>query len=615
MHDSVARRRPRTSATARRDVGHLSDFTATPRMLFIAALAVPIGALGACAAWVLSHLIALITNLVWYQRLSADPVSVGATHHNPLLILGAPVLGGLIVGLMARYGSEKIRGHGMPETIEAILLGGSKVAPRVAVLKPVSAAVSIGTGGPFGAEGPIIMTGGALGSLLAQFLHLTADERKALLVSGAAAGMAATFNTPFAALLLAVELLLFEWRPRSFVPVATAVSVAAVLRPALLGSGALFPAAGTLHITALTCALCLVSGIACGLLAVVATRLVYASEDGFRRLPVHWMWWPALGGVIIGVGGLFVPQALGVGYDVIGAELDGSIGLGLVVGILIVKTLIWSLSLGSGTSGGVLAPMFMIGGALGALEAHVFPAVGPGFWALIALAGVLGGVMRSPITGVMFAVELTHRFDALLPLIIGACTAYAFSVLVLERSVLTEKIARRGFHLSREYDVDPLEILFVGEVMQRDVRAFVGDVTAGAALTAISGHDPAELMGRRQMLYPVLDVDGRLLGVVTRTALETVVHDGESGLPLARLCIPATVTHPDATLRAAAMTMAANDINRLPVVDRDNPDIVLGMVSLPMLLAGRARDHHEEHAAQRILRLPTIRPSRVGAPA
>ncbi|MVU76339.1 CBS domain-containing protein [Nocardia sp. ET3-3] len=580
-------------------------------MLFIAALAVPIGALGAGAAWALSHLIAIITNLVWYQRFSTTTTGIGAGHHNPLLILGAPVLGGLIVGLMARYGSEKIRGHGMPETIEAILLGGSKVAPRVAVLKPVSAAVSIGSGGPFGAEGPIIMTGGALGSLLAQFLHLTADERKALLVSGASAGMAATFNTPFAALLLAVELLLFEWRPRSFVPVATAVSVAAVLRPALLGSGALFPAVGALHITALTCALCVVSGIASGLLAVVATRLVYASEDGFARLPVHWMWWPALGGLIIGVGGIFVPQALGVGYDVIGAELDGSIGLGLVVGILIVKTLIWSLSLGSGTSGGVLAPMFMIGGALGALEAHVFPAVGPGFWALIALAGVLGGVMRSPITGVVFAVELTHRFDALLPLIIGACTAYAVSVLVLKRSVLTEKIARRGYHLSREYDVDPLEILFVGEVMQDDVLAFSAQDTAGGALAAISGHHPDEVVDRRQMLYPILDDDRRLLGVVTRTALETVVHEDESDTPLGRLCVPAVVTHPEETLRAAAMTMAANDINRLPVVDRDNPDVVLGMVSLTMLLAGRVRDHHEEHAAQQFLRLPRMRSSRV----
>lgn len=595
-----------------RDVGHLGDFTATPRMLLITALAIPIGLMGAAAAWVLSKLIGLISNLVFYQRLDTALVAPGAIHHNPLLILCAPIVGGLIVGLMARYGSEKIRGHGMPETIEAVLLGGSKIAPRVAALKPVSAAVSIGTGGPFGAEGPIIMTGGALGSLLAQFLHLTADERKTLLVAGATAGMTGIFNTPFAALLLAVELLLFEWRPRSFVPVAAAVSVAALLRPELMGSGALFPAIGTLHVTAAACGLCVVSGIASGLLAVLATALVYASEDAFRRLPLHWMWWPAIGGVIIGVGGLFVPQALGVGYDVIGAELDGSIGLGLVVGILVVKTLIWSLSLGSGTSGGVLAPMFMIGGALGALESHVFPAVGPGFWALVGLVGVLGGVLRSPITGVVFAVELTHRFDALLPLIIGATTAYAVSVLLLKRSVLTEKIARRGYHLSREYDVDPLEILFVDEVMQREVRAFLGDVTAGTALAALSGHDPADRTARRQMLYPILAVDGTLDGVVTRSSLEALVHAGDTEAPLTDLVIPPIVAHPDDTLRAVAMTMAANDIDRMPVVERGRPDIVIGMVSLTMLLAGRVRDLAEARDAERVFRvpLPTWRPDR-----
>jgi H+/Cl- antiporter ClcA len=380
-----------TATSKPRNVGHLGDFTATPRILVIATLALPIGAASAVVAWALLRLIGLITNAVFYQRLGTRLVAPGSGHHHPAVVLLAPILGGLVIGMMARYGSEKIRGHGMPEAIESILLGGSKIAPRVAALKPVSAAIAIGTGGPFGAEGPIIMTGGAVGSLFAQFLHLTADERKTLLVAGATGGMAATFNSPFAALMLAVELLLFEWRPRSYVPVAVAVSVAAVVRRPLLGTAALFPSSGVLHLSYAVFALCVVSGIASALLAVCATRLVYAAEDAFRRLPVHWMWWPAIGGLVIGIGGLIVPQALGVGYNVIGAELSGTIGLKLVIGILIVKTLIWSLSLGSGTSGGVLAPMFMIGGALGALEAHVFPTVGPGFWALVALAGVLGG--------------------------------------------------------------------------------------------------------------------------------------------------------------------------------------------------------------------------------
>jgi H+/Cl- antiporter ClcA len=593
-----------------RDVHHLGDFTATRRMLVITALALPVGAVSAVVAWALLRLIGIITNAIFYERFDTRLVAPGDGHHNPLVVLFAPIVGGLVIGAMARYGSEKIRGHGMPEAIESILLGGSKVAPRVAVLKPVSAAIAIGTGGPFGAEGPIIMTGGAIGSLFAQFLRLTADERKTLLVAGAAGGMAATFNTPFAALMLAVELLLFEWRPRSYVPVAASVCLATVIRYPLLGRGALFHVdLAPLHITAVAELLCVVTGIASGLLALIATVLVYAAEDGFRRLPVHWMWWPAIGGLIIGIGGLIVPQALGVGYNIIGQELDGSIGLKLVVGILVVKTLIWSLSLGSGTSGGVLAPMFMIGGALGALEEHIFPHVGPGFWALVALAGVLGGVMRSPFTGVIFALELTHRFDALLPLVIGASTAFAVSVLVLKRSVLTEKIARRGFHLSREYDVDPLEILFVGEAMERDVLTYEVDLPADQALRTITGTDPTQVAARRQMLYPVVSDDDHLVGVITRTLLETAVHDGRGCLAVGELCITEPiVTHADQTLREVASAMAANEVDKMPVVDRDDPTKIVGLVSLTMLLAGRLKDLQESRDSERVLRLKVIRP-------
>jgi H+/Cl- antiporter ClcA len=601
-------------AAAPRDVGHLGDFTATPRMLLVTAIAVPIGAVSACVAWALLRLIGLITNLVFYARVDTSLVAPGSGHHNPIVVLCAPVVGGLVIGVLARYGSERIRGHGMPEAIEAILLGGSKVQPRVALLKPVSSAIAIGTGGPFGAEGPIIMTGGATGSLLAQFLRLTADERKTLLVAGSAAGMAATFNTPFAAIMLAVELLLFEWRPRSYVPVAAAVCVGTVVRYPLLGRGVLFQVPlAPLHLSVPADLLCVALGVASGLLALLATVLVYAAEDAFRRLPVHWMWWPAIGGVIIGIGGLIVPQALGVGYNIIGAELNGSIGLRLVIGVLIVKTVIWSLSLGSGTSGGVLAPMFMIGGALGALAAHVFPHVGAGFWALVALAGVLGGVMRSPLTGVVFALELTHRLDALLPLVIGASTAFAVSVLVLKRSVLTEKIARRGYHLSREYDVDPLEILFVGEVMEPDIVTFEADVSAQAALDEVSGTDPAHLRARRQMLYPVMDRTGRMCGIVTRTMLETAVHDHAGGQPLAALAVPRpVVTHADETLRAVALAMAANEVDKLPVVDRDDPTRVIGIVSLTMLLAGRLRDLQEAREREQVLRLRIVRPRWLG---
>ncbi|MFN8163825.1 MAG: chloride channel protein [Solirubrobacterales bacterium] len=528
--------------TARpRDLRHLGDFGMAPRALAIAGLAIPVGVLSAGVAWCLLRLIGLITNLVFYQRLGTALVAPGEGHHSPALIILAPVCGGLAIGLMARFGSEKIRGHGIPEAIESILVSGSKVQPRVALLKPIASAVAIGTGGPFGAEGPIIMTGGALGSIWAQFLHLTADERKTLLVAGAAAGMAATFNAPLASVLLAVELLLFEWRPRSFIPVVAAVAVATIVRVPMLGSGALFPApTGALQLDAAAYGLCIASGILAGLLALLATTLVYLSEDTFQRLPIHWMWWPALGGVIVGIGGLVVPQALGVGYNVIESELNGTITLDLIVGILVVKTLIWSLSLGSGTSGGVLAPMLMIGGALGGLEATVFPHVGPGFWPLVGLAGVLGGVMRSPLTGVVFALELTHRYEALLPLLIGATVAYAVSILVLRRSVLTEKIARRGLHLTREYSVDPLEVLFVGDVM---------------------------------------------------SAVEPVASSTEK-----------IVAHPDDTLRHVAYAMAEHGVTRLPVVDRDDHSKAVGVVSLEQLLQGRLRDLYEERHSEQVLR-------------
>ncbi|OBJ40633.1 chloride channel protein [Mycobacterium colombiense] len=461
--------------------GRLADFVVDRRMLLITALAVPIGALAAGAAWCLLRLIGLVTNLVFYQRWAVGLVAPGSHPHPWWLLLGAPVAGGLVVGVMARLGSEKIRGHGMPEAIEAILTQGSRVEPKVAILKPISAAISIGTGGPFGAEGPIIMTGGALGSILAQHLHLTADERKILLVSGAAGGMAATFNSPLASILLAVELLLFEWRPRSMIPVTAAVVVATVVRQFILGGAPVFPV-DVAHLSRIDWKIDLLALVigACGaVVAIAATRLVYLAEDAFSRLPIHWMWWPAIGGLVIGAGGLVEPRALGVGYDVIDALLTGRATLSLIVGILVVKTAIWSLSLGSGTSGGVLAPVFMIGGALGALVGQGLPQVFPGFWAILGLAAVVGGVMRSPLTGIVFTLELTHAWPALLPLIVASTTAYAASVMMLDRSVLTEKIARRGLHLTRDYTTDPLEAFFVADVMHPEPA----DIPTGGSVT------------------------------------------------------------------------------------------------------------------------------------
>ena len=587
---------------------HLGDFTVSAKTIPIVLLAAGIGVIGTFVAAALLDLIALITNLVFFQRISLVAVAPGSAPHSAWLILLAPIAGGLVVGAMARFGSEAIRGHGMPEAIDTILRGGSKVRPRVAILKPVSAAISIGTGGPFGAEGPIIMTGGAFGSICAQLLELTADERKTLLVAGAAAGMTATFNAPFASILLAIELLLFEWRPRSFLPVTAAAAVAAILRAHVLGPDPIFPVAQVAPpLDAFGDSLCVVAGCTGGVLAVVATRLVYFSEDAFKRLPFHWAWWPAIGGAIIGLGGLVEPRALGVGYDVIAELLSGRAELSLIVGILVVKTLIWSLSLGSGTSGGVLAPIFMIGAALGALEARVFPAVAPGFWSLISLAAVMGGVMRSPLTGVIFALELTHDWSALLPLTIASASAYGLSALTLKRSVLTEKVARKGFHLTREYSVDPLEALLVGDVMTREFTSFSAKASVREAVaTFLEQHGDSRERQRSERLYPVVDAEERLVGIVTRSDLFRAALAESATLERAvqqlGLADPA-VCHPDMTLREAAHLFAERGISRAPVVARDDPRRVVGIVSLADLLEGRLRDLHEERVSERVLDL------------
>src|ERR1700732_1295662 len=447
----------------------LGDFTTTTRVVPISALALAIGVLASFVALALLRLIGLFTNLFYYGRWSTALISP-ARNHLGIFAVVAPLGGALIIGLMARYGSERIRGHGIPEAIEAILINGSRVEPKVALLKPISSAISIGSGGPFGAEGPIIMTGGAVGSMVAQLFHLTSAERKTLLVAGAAGGMSATFAAPVAAVLLAVELLLFEWKPRSLIPVALASAVAAVLRRYLLGLGPLFPVPEhPLFIGLKGLSGCVLVGVLAGVLSAFLTMSVYAAEDAFERLPIHWLWWPMVGGLVVGLGGLIFPQALGVGYDTIGGLLQGSVTTRVILGVLLVKWFIWAVSLGSGTSGGVLAPLLIMGGALGGLEAMILPNEGAGFWPLISMGAVLGGTMRSPFTSIVFAFELTHDGNVFLPLLVGSVVAHGFTVLTLKRSILTEKVARRGFHLSREYAVDPLEILFVRKVMRTTI--------------------------------------------------------------------------------------------------------------------------------------------------
>ncbi|MBV8087285.1 MAG: chloride channel protein [Chloroflexi bacterium] len=582
----------------------LGDFTTTTRVLYIAALALPIGILASFVALALLRLIGLFTNLFFYQRVGWDLASP-AGNHLGWWELFVPVIGGLVIGFMARFGSERIRGHGIPEAIEAILMNGSRVEPKVALLKPLSSAISIGSGGPFGAEGPIIMTGGAFGSMIAQFLNLTAAERKTLLVAGAAAGMSATFASPIAAVLLAVELLLFEWKPRSSIPVAIASATAAATRRYIIGLGPLFPVPQHAEfIGPQGLAGCLLVGLLAGGLSALLTISVYAAEDTFTKLPIHWMWWPAIGGLVIGAGGLVFPQALGVGYDVIGQLLQTNVALNVVWGVLIVKYLIWAISLGSGTSGGVLAPLLMMGGALGALEANFLPFEGIGFWPLVSMGAILGGTMRSPFTGVIFALELTHDVNVLLPLLLAAFVAHGVTVLLLRRSILTEKISRRGYHLSREYATDPLEILFVREVMRTAIVALPSTVQLSELRTSVRGPD-----NRGQRLYPLVDEAGGLRGVLTRTDVQRLTdgHNGHHGTIDEVLKRDVVVAYPDEPLRAVLMRMAETNLTRFPVVDRDTRHVV-GMIALADMLKAHQRHLEEERHRERVLHTRMVLP-------
>jgi H+/Cl- antiporter ClcA len=563
----------------------LADYSADYRMLILAAMATVAGTGGALSAWALLKLIAFATNVFWYGKLSfAGAVIAG---RGPLLVLLIPVAGALIVGLMARFGSDKIRGHGIPEAIETILFGDSKLSLKVAILKPLSSAVSIGSGGPFGAEGPIIMTGGAIGSLFAQLFDLSAAERKTLLVAGATAGMTGIFGTPFASIMLAVELLLFEWKPRSFVPVVTAVLVALAWRPLLVGSGPLFPFAAPTPAGIEPVAISAGIGLVTGLLAALLSFILYRIEDGFHALPIHWMWWPAIGAVVVGIGGLFDLRVLGAGYGSIQDLVDGNLVVKAVLLLLVVKAIVWLVALGSGTSGGILAPLLILGGCSGFLIGQYLPG-DPGFWAMIGMAGIMSGVMRAPMTGALFAAELTNHLSALPQTIAAAAAAHAISVLVMKRSILTEKIARRGRHILREYSVDALEFLQAGQLMTRDPKTLPGDMPLDAAARFFA--DEAT-----HRSYPVVDNQGRLLGLVSRTdALEWKVNRKTEGKLAEALSDASTqFAFPETPCGEVADIMVESGIGRVPIVEPEDRRVV-GIISRQDLLKVRSRQKSGE---------------------
>ena len=572
----------------------LGDFTTDRSVIKLSFLAMFIGAVSAFVAYDLLWLINVFTNLAYFGRFSSVRASPSDVHLTPAHAL-IPVLGGLIIGLMARYGSEKIRGHGIPEALEAILIGKSNIEPKVAALKPLSSAISIGTGGPFGAEGPIIMTGGAVGSLIAQGIHLSSAERKTLLVAGAAGGMAAVFSTPIAAVLLAVELLLFEWKPRSLIPVAVAATVAAAVRVPLLGAGPIFPVTPHAAPGGEALLFAAIVGLVAGFGSGALTSLVYWAEDLFPKIKVHWMWWPAIGGLIIGLGGLLDPRILGVGYELIHSLLNGQI-LGMAaLGLLVGKALVWSMALGSGTSGGVLAPLLMMGGAIGAALGQFIPVGTPGLWAMVGMSAMMGGTMRAPFTAVLFTFELTHDINALPALLIAGIAAEGVTVLWLKRSILTEKLARRGQHLTREYVVDPFELHTVSEVMLRDVPTIQENV-AVSELGKPSFQFAHWFASRRAIC--IVDASNRLAGIVTQLDLLRAAENPEPLTVTEAGTRELVVVGENEPLSRAVMLMLRHNVSHLPVVSDDDRERLIGFIDRTSVMDTRLKWYDDEHSRE-----------------
>jgi H+/Cl- antiporter ClcA/CBS domain-containing protein len=565
------------------------------RVLLISVLSVAVAVAAAIIAELLLKLIYLITNISFHHTFSAEHLfSTGLGtplgNHLGAWVIVVPVIGGIIVGLMARYGSEAIRGHGIPEAMQQVLTRQSRIPPRLTFLKPLSAAIAIGTGGPFGAEGPIIATGGALGSLIGQLIETTAAERKTLLAAGAAAGMAATFGAPVSAALLAIELLLFEFRPRSFIPVALASTTAAGLRFVFGPKYPVFDMPALHNPAEFSLLIYILVGAIVGAASVFVTWAVYAVEDAFDLLPIHWMWWPAIGAVAVGVIGYSAPRTLGVGYENISAAISGSMTLKALAILCVLKFVSWAIALGSGTSGGTLAPLFTIGGALGGLlgagAAHLLPtlSIDPRVAALVGMAAMFAGASRALLASVVFAFETTLQPLGLLPLLGGCTAAYFVSCALMPYTIMTAKIARHGVRVPAEFIADFLDQVLVGEVAARQVICLRATQTLGDVRRWINSAAP----GSSHQGFPILDNQEYLIGVLTRRDLlnPAVPDDRKLGELIKR---PATAISADSTLRQAADQMVTYEIGRLPVVDRDAPHKVIGIITRSDLLTAHRR--------------------------
>ena len=567
-------------------------------LALISCMAIGLGVLAGLVAPALTHLIGLVTNLSFYGRFSTEFVSP-AGNQLGLWVIAVPAIGGIIVGLMARFGSRAIRGHGIPEAMEQVLQNNSRIPARITFLKPVSAAISIGTGGPFGSEGPIIATGGALGSVVGQALSTTAAERKTLLAAGAAAGMSAIFGSPVSAILLAVELLLFEYRARSIVPVALASVIAAGMRIHFEGADVVFPMPDVAPAGLGALGFYTVLGVIVGIAAVGITRLVYWIEDQFDRLPVHWMWWPAIGGLAVGLVGYFAPRTLGVGYDNISDIISNQLPIQTVAFLCGMKFISWSISLSSGTSGGTLAPLLTIGGGAGALIGALLLQLAPNSGldirvaALVGMAAMFAGASRALLASVVFAFETTLQTNGLLPILAGSTAAFFIARLLMENSIMTEKIARRGLRIPQDYDADAFSHTSIEAIMDRNVKTLSAQSSVAELADLIARHDPAV---SSHQAWPLVNANGQLTGVITRSDLLRAIErsGGRENTLLEAGSSPAIVAYPDETVSDAVNRMLAKGIGRLPIVSRTDNQTLVGYVGRTSLLATRLRSLNQE---------------------
>jgi len=573
------------------------------RMVLMSFLAAGIGLLAGGIAYLLYKLIGLFTNIVFYHRFVAEFVSA---RHNQLglWVIPIPVIGGIIVGFMAKYGTPKIKGHGIPEAMEAVLVNRSRIQPRVAILKPISAAIAIGTGGPFGAEGPIIQTGGAVGSLVGQVVHTTASERKVLLACGAAAGMSATFNTPIAGVILAIELLLFEFKARSFIPLVIASTLATAVHMQLLGAGPMFKVSALDFGIPRALPFYLVLGLLCGLAAVGFSKLLYWTEDQFEKLPIDELWWPAIGALGLGIIGYFVPRVLGVGYDTIGDILNADLAWKLLIIVMIAKAVALVVSLGSGTSGGLLAPMFMSSAAIGGVFAmgmnQIFPGahLSAGAFALVAMGAVFGAASRATFTFIIFAFEISRDYNSVLPLMLVSVIADGIAMLLMPRaSIMTEKLARRGLHIHQEYEADVLHQVTVSETMDRDVPAIPATMKLSELAECIARRDAK--ISQHQGMF-IVNGDGKLAGVITRGDVMRALDKDPTGATsvLDAGTRNVVVTYPDELLHEASAKMLRHDIGRLPVVERADSGKVVGYLGRRGIMSARLRMLEAEHVRE-----------------